>query len=642
MKKLTFLLAASLMTMAMATSCNDDVVYPFGNDEQVERNVISDPQNQFQNDVIKSKFLIPATAMLADNDGISQAIRSRIVNQIDEAEQAEIIFIDNNWKLSDQHVDAILRSYLKGGIIVLCGKDKEGLISFRDRLLNCGCTPQEGLPPLLTENQVRTLNSIFNDGQMINTREDKAFDCIAFSLDGIYCIDFKYDFEGKASEAEYAYSNPDKADAEQQVVESRSYVVNTEDVELTPYNYGCLAEELTDWTQEIQAKKEARRIRLKSGNDINDLLNAQHVRYTYNYAAPDPWHATELFYGTNRITVDYYIHSLYSFQNNKDFYLVRQVMTIENGVVFWGPESKENYLQNYDDKTWSYSYGAFMSDVTSECSLNANAQLLQVAPLTCQGSTSVSTSVSQSLNGNIGASLSANPGATFGINFGESVSQGESVSIPDLSVVFNKVDQTATWAYNCPHPKNRSKSTGFLGMYESYYHDIAKPISVNTCVVEQNMIWEVDNPKGKYMFTGKTNVIPEVLLSKDGSKNDKYVRIDELNLTKQSIYLDPPTRSYQTDWSMQVLKYGDIDGDMTKTAYFREYLHTNFTNTWLPEMKVYDLSDSDTASARSVFGNFMDALRNRRDEMRATGFTGEFVFALKRGDNIISSYIIDL
>lgn len=620
MKKIYFALAAVLTIGMLLTSCKEEeqkkVIHQ---SEEAEK---TDPTD----DALEKVFNVAVTDLTGGQSGMAEALRKRIETHEGKISNAKVILIDGKTDMTKEQAIETIKAYKEGASIVMMDMSEAQMMHLYTILESQAWMSIQGVPSLLSENELNRLRNYFSKSTLINSLDNKVFDVIAFNNKDIFCLDLKNDLKQTGNTTEVLRTDNSVSNQNEEYILPEGNPIDFEDTNiiLTAYHFGSFADGIVDWVNDTN-------IVGGTGSNLDDILNAQHVRYTYAMVYPRRGASYHTASASSAITVDYYIHSLYSFKDNKDYYVVRQVITSENNRIYSDIE-KEKYWINNDDNTWRYTYGAFMNTITSECDLNTPAELLESAPATMQGSTTVSTSVSYSIGGSISGNLSANPGAMFGLNFSGSVTNGTSRSIPDIGIVHNRNGQKATWTYNGHIPCNRHSGIIFI----DYYHDDCVPILRNTCTVENNMIWSVSNPSDKYTLNANTNVITALLLSKDDDYSDKYVRCD--NAYSQKIVMDSPARSYQEDWSMQVVKYGDLTGDITKTSYFREYLATNFRETWKPEVKLYDDTDASTNSGKTVFHNFCTAFHNRMEEMKATGFTGEFTFNLLRGGKVVDTF----
>lgn len=621
MKKIFIALTAALTMGMLQTSCKDDEQQQ----KEIHKSEVAD-STEPTDDALENVFNVSVTDLTGGQSGMAEALRKRIKTTESNVSRAKVIMIDGKTAITNELAADIIKAYKEGASIVMMDMSEAQMMHLYSLLEEQGTAPQQCIPSLLSENELTCLHNYFSKSVLINSLDNKVFDVIAFNNKDIFCLDLKNDLKqtGNATEV-LKTENSDNKDVEDYILPEGSPIdFEDSNAVLTAYQYGNFADGIVDWANKTN-------IVGGTGSNLDDILNAQHVRYTYAMVYPKRGSSYHTASASSAITVDYYIHSLYSFKDDKDYYVVRQVITSENNRIYKDIE-KDKYWVNKDDNTWRYSYGAFMNTITSNCDLSTPAELLESAPATMQGSTTVSTSVSYSIGGSISGNLSANPGAMFGLNFSGSVTNGTSRSIPDIGIVHNRNGQKASWTYNGHIPCNRHSGIIFI----DYYHDDCVPILRNTCTVENNMIWSVSKPSGKYTLNANTNVVTALLLSKEYDYSDKYVRCD--NAYTQSIVMESPARSYQEDWSMQVVKYGDLTGDITKTSYFREYLATNFRENWKPEIKLYDDTDASTNSGKTVFHNFCTAFHNRMEEMKATGFTGEFTFNLLRGGKVVDSF----
>ena len=526
-------------------------------------------------------------SLLTGEYGLRDEVGSRIVKFTSNPAEADVIFLDSGITLSYEKCTAILESLLNGGTLFILDMAWNQLDYFRDALLACGKVGLDGKPALMSESQAEILKQKFS--VIGNIDEDKtSFGCVAINMKyGIMCMDVNL------------------ADKSARIARAARYT-----------------DRCAEFIEKIRLARE--KMHTKSDLDASSLINSQKVRVVedYHYISPENKNLWNELSGG--ISFDYYIQPFYSFDENRDYYVVNMVVNFPNNRIYHGPDNESEWCKGKSGGDDIDFYGSFFSCATFQTHFveAPSPKLLDASPKTGIGSTQTSTNVSHTIGGNIGVSISENPGLNLGINASKTFQAGTSENILDLTATQNvTANQEPTWQYEAALPK----------YLDNHRHEICKPILRSNMTLEQNWIWAMDNTANRAFEYGFYSVTQyqTAYIYYDPELHGQLEETEE-KVQRHYIYMSRPARSYQTDWTMQIIKLGDLSGDIEKAAIFTNYLTTNFTTTWKPEYEVYDYSDKDDNSGLDVFHKFKNAFFNRAEEMRTLGYTGEFSFVAKR------------
>ena len=529
---------------------------------------------------------ITCCSLLTKEYGMRDEIGSRIVKATSNPAEADVIFLDSGITLSYETCTAMLESLLNGGTLFVLDIAWNQLDYFRDALLACGKVGLDGKPALISDSQAEILKQRFSViGNM--SEDNTSFGCVAINLKhGVMCMK-----------------------------------VNLADKLASAARYTNRCAEFIEKVRLARKKMDA-----KSDLDASSRINSQWVRVVrdYHYISPENMNLWDEISGG--IIFDYYIQPFYSFNENRDYYVVNMVANFENDRIYRGPDNESKWCKGKEGGDDADYYGSFFARATIQphCVEASFPKLLDASPKTGIGSTQTSTNVSHTIGGNIGVSIAENPGLNLGINASKTFQTGTSENILDLTVTQNTTaNQEPTWHYEAALPE----------YLDSHSHEICKPILRNNMTLEQNWIWAMDNTANRTSaYQIYSTIQYQTAYIYYHPELHGHLHEVEEKREEHYIYMSKPARSYQTDWTMQIIKLGDLSGDIQNAAIFTNYLTTNFTTTWKPEYEVYDYSDKDDNSGLDVFHEFKKAFFTRaQKEMRTLGYTGEFSFVAMRG-----------
>lgn len=211
-----------------------------------------------------------------------------------------------------------------------------------------------------------------------------------------------------------------------------------------------------------------------------------------------------------RITASYIINSCYSYDSNRDYYMVQQEVTMYNAQLQTFKKKIEDLDGKHDFYVYAgFSHGAFLKAVLGVNNYydlgtpdNSKFHLLQTSPATTTGSTTVQTGISYSIGGSIGLSSS---GPSAEISGGVTFEDSRTMTIPDVSVknvcgsaADGKVDDDryTEWQFEIAWPYGHGDywNTGHC----RWQIDDVAGIGKTTAVYKASHLWAVDNPKENF------------------------------------------------------------------------------------------------------------------------------------------------
>lgn len=206
------------------------------------------------------------------------------------------------------------------------------------------------------------------------------------------------------------------------------------------------------------------------------------------------------------ITASYIVSSCYSYNSDRDYYMLQQEVTFYNSQLATR-KSRVSKLYDGDDYLVyaGFAHGAFLKATLGANNFyelgaadNNKYHLIQSSPATTTGSTSVSTGISFNVGGNIGLSMS---GPSMGLSTGASFSESRSMSIPDVSVknvcgsaADGKMNDAryAEWQFEIAWPNGDSD---YLNTKDCRWQiDDVAGIGKTTATFISSHLWAVDHP----------------------------------------------------------------------------------------------------------------------------------------------------
>ena len=392
------------------------------------------------------------------------------------------------------------------------------------------------------------------------------------------------------------------------------------------FHNGEMADAAAEWINEVEepqvahAPKRAAN-RANAQDAINELMDPSETFTFVGNAGFRDWE-NETTRRTKRVKQTIRSWGVHDMDNNKDYYYVKQNVTLSmgdvNGWKIFYPKEGENWwssASNYGDK-WNYWYGAFLSkyDTSMELTGKGTIALEAAMPETKNSSTTQSISFGSSHSetttvgitwGFTGLKLTGGGSYQKGFTKSTSFNMGYSRAIEDLTVSKNTNGKKASWTYTGNKPQGYVK-------YENstyyYCHQTAPEILVSDADLLNEICWSVANPEGAY--TVNINSLIEtaaLLMSDNSSKNNiitkyEYTPWDRDGDNNFSHELLQPFRARQT-WRMNII----IDEWENGVVIGAQGEMENYLNKSYPDIYANTFTVCDkTPTSVEVINSFID------------------------------------
>ena len=392
------------------------------------------------------------------------------------------------------------------------------------------------------------------------------------------------------------------------------------------FHNGEMADAAAEWLNEVekprvaQARKRAA-TRANAQDAINELMDPSETFTFVGNAGFRDWE-NETTRRTKRVKQTIRSWGVHDMDNNKDYYYVKQNVTLSmgnvNGWKIFYPKEGENWwssASNYGDK-WNYWYGAFLSkyDTSMELTGKGTIALEAAMPETKNSSTTQSISFGSSHSetttvgitwGFTGLKLTGGGSYQKGFTKSTSFNMGYSRAIEDLTVSKNTNGKKASWTYTGNKPQGYVK-------YENstyyYCHQTAPEILVSDADLLNEICWSVANPEGAYTVNIYSLIETAALLMSDNSsKNNiitkyEYTPWDRDGDNNFSHELLQPFRARQT-WRMNII----IDEWENGVVIGAQGEMENYLNKSYPDIYANTFTVCDkTPTSVEVISSFID------------------------------------
>ena len=432
--------------------------------------------------------------------------------------------------------------------------------------------------------------------------------------------------------------------------------VAQDDQAMTAYRWGQKADAVARWindqvTSDAQTRAGMENFRraLTRGesSSIKNLINAYTETKVFDYLAPEiskPGTAKT----SSAITVIYTIYSAHDFDSNKDYYQVKQHVSIDNGKLPHNNSENNNYKRQ-EDESWHISYRPFMKDVSTSMTLSGGGTitLYDATP----GNENQSRTFSHSESSSSGWSFSPSLGyqTLYGaISYSTSVSfdDGYSWSSKDLECTYQKNNNQPKWDYkgqssrffwNFPYQRNRDNGWDIDHWAGIDYHKYLPDIFLYTCDLNQDVIWMVENPSGDYKLDATLKICTMLVKSyytwmhaywwgtyEWRKKFDKELLTGEYS----SAITLPKLPRYKRNWHMVVTAYGNLT-ETSQTDSFDNWLASNSMN-WKTDFYTAETSANGSSTAKSQFGKVKETVdKGLKDNIKLKYGKGTYKFELR-------------
>ncbi len=590
MKKIITVLLSVLLIAGLFTGCNGDAV----------------------SEVVNPKLLRSFDSVwLGDKPPygeFSQALYGEIVNFVSSgSKEADAVFVNDFEKISEEDLTYLLKMGMENIPIIIIDPDVGDISILQD------LSPENYDIENLSESIFfRQLDALADDLEAM-AAEGGEWEAVGIRGADVYLVfspndsghqEVVYEWEG---EYEGGAENPETVGDEPKT----QLDINKIRVE--------------DFCEWIAEKYDAGiRTAVVQGRDAGsslDLKNCFRQRVGFSFEAPGPLNNHTGYYPAV-IEFEAIIRPVYSFDENRDYYVVEENIKVNNEPMKCGPNQIEGWCKKWDgqvhkgtfifeNEKWDGYYGIYLREVAAHHTAPAGFSLKEYEPKTTQRSQSFSEGFSFSLSGNVGLGTSG-PSLTLG--GGVSYSNSKSVTIPDLGVV---VSEGPIWKYKAREPE--IKAPGFL--CKTPRHDFAPDVtSKGIHTYRNNWRWESPvNPSGSYQCSFDAKAFTGLLL---GYANMLYYRGWSYSngvgvLVKTTLM--PPCRYKNERWTCG---FETLDGQPlspSEIAAVDSYLKKLSGGWWDASVCVYSVTEGENATAaKAGFKTAVDRFENNVDYFRRT------------------------
>ena len=423
--------------------------------------------------------------------------------------------------------------------------------------------------------------------------------------------------------------------------------VAQDDQAMTAYRWGQKADAVARWindqlTSDAQTRAGMENFRraLTRGesSSIKDIIGAYTETKVFDYIYPDP-HQPGTSKETSAITVIYTIYSAYDFDSKKDYYQVQQKVSIANDKLpkYW---CWSRHDDNSDGYNWIYASGTCMKDVRTSMKLSGSGTI-SVYDAT-PGNENKSRTFSHNESSSSGWSFSPSLGyqTLYGaISYSTSVTfdDGYSWSSKDLECSYNRNGSQVKWDYKgqgrvtWSFPYKREQGHWFGG-----FENLMPDILVNTCDLNQDVIWMVENPNGDYQLQTTLDIVTfiekedeawfhQTLFSEEYRNN--YGKEEATGEYPATITL-PKLPRYKRNWHMVVTAYGNLT-ETSQTDSFDNWL-ASYSMNWKTDFYTAETSANGSSTAKSQFGKVKETVDNGlKDNIKLKYGKGTYKFELR-------------
>lgn len=459
-----------------------------------------------------------------------------------------------------------------------------------------------GLPILKKE--TLGANDVFSSILYIKEGDVRSYDNdILQEPDSVKSVEYKYDKDGTLLSSQ--------TDDDWQTV--------TPNCEANAYAVGLMADDVVEHISEDPSEDTAVRAfsSRSAESDLKQLMSAQQFTKVFrvdNYAADV---RSRYIKRSCIVETNYYIWSVYDFDNDKDYYIVHQSITAHNGELHCTSGDK-NWDCIIGDK---YVFlGSWAGDVVNKIDLIddkanpvSNVQVIDPQPTTHQGSVSHTTGMMLTLGGNLGFNMS---GPTGGINGAVSFTESYTTSTPDYATELNTSGSKIQWYFNAANSHIKGHYAFFV---TNATHEIIPSCYRNDCTFNQSFVYAISNPTStKYSLDVYTS---QDLVTYEGF-NTLFYMIDRYKSfrsdARYTVELNPPTR-YKADWYMAV----DVPQGISQESV-RQFLQAHYGKYWKETFTCYTFTENDTLPVSGMMYALEKDIKNDLASWKSAGFVGKF------------------
>lgn len=632
MNKSNFIFALMLPLVFMASSCCDGDADTAPPQEALSERL---PTTDIMSTTIEAAYAEYGPSI---NDNFAQAVMNRHTFGKASANQdiVKSVFVggDNLSTLSTQDYKDIVSCILEGKALLIVNptmsewnkfatsiaeayvlmiedamlpenSTEEGM-NFFNRLVHDVREHQDGdiygLP--ISKSETLGVNDVFSSILYIKAGDVRSYDNdILQEPDSVKSVEYKYDKDGTLVSS--------KEDSDWNTV--------MPNCEANAYAVGLMADDVVEHISETPSEYAVVKAfsSRNAESDLKQLMSAQQFTKVFRV---DNYAADVRFYYDKRsciVETNYYIWSVYDFDNDKDYYIVHQTITSHNGDLHCTSGNKDWDNIIGDDYVF---LGSWAGDVATQIDLIdvngqpvKNVQVIDPQPKTYQGSVSHTTGMMLTLGGNLGFNMS---GPTGGINGAVSFTESYTTSTPDYATELNTSGSKIQWNFNATNSHIKGHYSFFA---KNATHDVIPSCYRNDCTFNQSFIYAIQNPtSSRYsldVYT-KQDFVTYEGLNTFFYMTDSYksYRSDE----RYKLELNPPTR-YKADWYMSV----DVPQGISQESV-RRFLQVHYGKYWKETFTCYTFTENDTLPVSGMMYALEKDIKNDLASWKSAGFVGKF------------------
>ncbi len=423
--------------------------------------------------------------------------------------------------------------------------------------------------------------------------------------------------------------------------------VAQDDQAMTAYRWGQKADAVARWindqlTSDAQTRAGMENFRraLTRGesSSIKDIIGAYTETKVFDYIYPD-FKQPGTSKATGAITVIYTIYSAYDFDSKKDYYQVQQKVSIANDKLPKYSIHGRHYDYS-DGYNWEDAKGTCMKDVRTSMKLSGRGTI-SVYDAT-PGNENKSRTFSHNESSSSGWSFSPSLGykTLYGaISYSTSVTfdDGYSWSSKDLVCSYNRNGSQVKWDY-----KGQGRVTWGFPYKREVWHwdygfkDYMPDILMNTCDLNQDVIWMVENPNGDYQLQTTLDIVTFIEKEDDswyhgtfpfGEWRNNYGKEEATGNYPATITL-PTLPRYKRNWHMVVTAYGNLT-ETSQTDSFDNWL-ASYSINWKTDFYTAETSANGSSTAQSQFGKVKETVdKGLKDNIKLKYGKGTYKFELR-------------
>lgn len=565
------------------------------------------------------------------SDDMGLAISKRLTNTTsqltDDVKAVVLTPVTLSSGITADQAASLIQLYDKGATIIFVEPKKANLDNFAT-VLKAGCDLLEergqvtdGIDAFLALATMRDERRKNDDHTLNNS------DAVALRINEMYVVD------DIAQQADYSLTNTDAIKVDDNGnVDTVAVVNSNEDLayEVSDYRYGKAADLLMTWMNDASASaaqlekgKRLAMAKLKataSEVSLKDLMNAQKITVQKSVGP------SRAFGRTMPYEIQYFIYGVYDFDNDDEYYLIRQhlefhatqLQCTKNDKDSWtkSPKDKKIRLDNGDIVKNEYFFGPYMrkSRVTTnlENISSETVYLYDPKPETTVGTHGHSSGVSWGISGSLGLSSNGDINGTVG--WGVTLSETFSNSESDLKVERTTSSPRMTsWLLEGIKPEVK------YGFLTSNSHTTVATFQTRDWSDDLTWYYRISHPDKSKTYSLYVTDYTEIA-ELNYSFHDYEIAVHPLQ--SHHVDLDSPCR-YKQDWVMTCTNEDLLNNIKSQLKGWE-----SSTTTYAVKAQLLD----DNMIRR--FNGIKNSVGALADVLYKQGYTGKYIFMVrKQGDS---------